>query len=62
MNSKIEKNFILSGGINFDDIEKINYLKSKSSFFYGVDINSKFEFAPGKKDIKKIEEFLKNII
>ena len=33
MNSKIEKNFILSGGINFDDIEKINYLKSKSSFF-----------------------------
>lgn len=62
MNSKIEKNFILSGGINFDDIEKINYLKSKSSFFYGVDINSKFEFEPGKKDIKKIEEFLKNII
>ena len=62
MNSKIEKNFILSGGINFDDIEKINYLKSKSSFFYGVDINSKFEFTPGKKDIKKIEEFLKNII
>ena len=62
MNSEIEKNFILSGGINFDDIEKINYLKSKSSFFYGVDINSKFEFTPGKKDIKKIEEFLKNII
>ena len=25
-----------------------------------VDINSKFEFEPGKKDIKKIEEFLKH--
>lgn len=62
INNKIEKNFILSGGIDFDDIEKIKYLQSKNRFFHGVDLNSKFEFEPGKKNIKKIKKFLKNII
>tara|TARA_Y200000002_G_scaffold255856_1_gene212264 strand:+ start:1642 stop:2259 length:618 start_codon:yes stop_codon:yes gene_type:complete len=58
--NEIKKNFILSGGIDFDDIEKIKYLKEKNSFFYGIDLNSRFEIEPGKKNNNKIEKFLKN--
>jgi phosphoribosylanthranilate isomerase len=49
---KLDKPFYLSGGIsleNFDDIKKIRHEK-----LIGIDVNSKFESAPGKKDIEKI--------
>jgi phosphoribosylanthranilate isomerase len=50
---KLDKPFYLSGGIsleNFDDIKKIRHEK-----LIGIDVNSKFESAPGKKDIEKIK-------
>ena len=47
---------------SFDDVEKIKYLRETNSFFYGIDLNSKFEVGPGKKNIKKIKEFLKKLI
>jgi len=53
---KLDKPFYLSGGIsleNFDDIKKIRHEK-----LIGIDINSKFETAPGKKDIKKIKQLI----
>lgn len=49
-----KKPFFLSGGIGLGDIEKIKELNLP---LYAIDVNSKFETAPGLKNI----ELLKNI-
>jgi phosphoribosylanthranilate isomerase len=49
----IPQKFLLSGGISLDDIPTVKNLKINN--FVGVDLNSKFETAPGMKDIKKLE-------
>jgi phosphoribosylanthranilate isomerase len=51
--------FFLSGGIgpnDIDDIMKISY-----PGFYGIDINSRFESAPGLKDISTLKKFITGI-
>jgi len=51
---KLDIPFFLSGGIgpdNLAEIKKINHPQ-----FYGIDLNSKFETAPGIKDINKLEK------
>ena len=53
--SKIEKPFFLSGGIGVADIAKIKAFKHPD--FYGVDINSKVEKAPGEKDMALVLQF-----
>ena len=59
-NYKGEKPFVLSGGL---DEKALNELKNYSfRKMVGVDLNSKFEDDPGKKNIKKIKEFLKELI
>jgi phosphoribosylanthranilate isomerase len=50
-----EKPFLLSGGIDLDNIDEIITL-SKTLPIYGIDVNSKFETEPGMKDIAKLEE------
>ncbi|XOV94181.1 MAG: phosphoribosylanthranilate isomerase [Bacteroidota bacterium] len=46
--------YFLSGGIELDDIENIKSMKLPG--LYAIDINSKFEIVPGKKDIEKIKK------
>lgn len=53
--STISKPFFLSGGIAIEDINALKQFKH--SFFYGVDINSKFETSPGIKNMNLIREF-----
>lgn len=53
--AKIEKPFFLSGGIAVEDAPKIKAFKHPD--FFGVDINSKFETAPGVKDMSKVLQF-----
>lgn len=56
--------FFLSGGIGINDVEKIKYFyyrKNMIGKMIGIDINSKFEFFPGKKNIKMIRDFIKDI-
>ena len=54
-----ETPFILSGGI---DLHSINSLKAFSHpRLAGYDINSRFETKPGKKDIKRVSKFVKQI-
>jgi len=48
--------FFLSGGIGLEDIQEI--MKLKLSFLFGIDVNSKFETAPGEKN----EELVKTMI
>ena len=53
--AKIEKPFFLSGGIGVEDAFKIKAFKHPD--FFGVDINSRFESAPGVKEMSKLLQF-----
>ena len=46
--------FFLSGGLSTDNLEEV--IKISHPQFYGVDLNSRFETAPGIKDIEKINK------
>ncbi|WP_160136863.1 phosphoribosylanthranilate isomerase [Chryseobacterium sp. c4a] len=46
--------YFLSGGISEENIKNIEELKQKP---FALDINSKFEIAPGDKDINRIKKF-----
>ena len=51
--------FLLSGGIGPEDAERVKvFLTSKC---IGIDLNSRFEIAPGLKDINKLRDFIKKI-
>ena len=52
--------FFLSGGIEPEDAEIINKLNFKQ--LVAVDLNSRFETAPGVKDIDKIRRFISNVL
>jgi phosphoribosylanthranilate isomerase len=51
--------YFLSGGISPDDVEKIKQLDD--SRFAAVDINSRFEIIPGKKEIELVKSFTKQL-
>ena len=67
--------FLLSGGIGPDDAERVNAFVRGDSFdersgkgerqsarkCIGIDLNSRFELAPGLKDITKLREFISNL-
>ena len=57
--SKIGKPFFLSGGIEREDALAIK--KFHHPFFYGIDVNSRFETKPGIKNIELIKEFVNQI-
>ncbi len=48
--------FFLSGGIGVEEVEELKKFKHPS--WVAIDVNSKFEDAPGVKNIKKIKQFL----
>jgi phosphoribosylanthranilate isomerase len=54
-----EKPYFLSGGISPGDAKKIIDLNDKR--MVAVDINSRFEIEPGKKDVKLIQKFYKQL-
>ncbi|MFT4224235.1 phosphoribosylanthranilate isomerase [Dysgonomonas sp.] len=51
--------FFLSGGISLEDAERIKEIQHPR--LYAVDLNSKFETAPGQKDIELVEQFIKQL-
>ncbi len=48
--------FLLSGGISYEHIDEIKYFKHPACI--GIDINSKFEYSPGNKDLITIKKFV----
>ncbi|WOI21758.1 phosphoribosylanthranilate isomerase [Nonlabens ulvanivorans] len=56
---KGEVPFLLSGGISIDDVAIVKDIKHK--MFLGVDLNSKFETAPGVKNIEEIKTFIEKL-
>ena len=56
-----KKPFFLSGGIGLDEVENVKKILKTDLPIYLIDVNSKFETAPGlkkEKDIKKFKEQL----
>ena len=51
--------FLLSGGIGPDDAERVNAFYHPKCI--GIDLNSRFELAPGLKDVAKLKEFMCNL-
>ena len=59
----IRKPFFLSGGIDPDDIEKLREFAKDpvAKDLFSIDVNSKFEVAPGVKDMHKLKDFVTSI-
>ena len=53
------KPYFLSGGIGIKDLNQLQDFKKSTAatYCYAVDVNSKFELAPAKKDKKSLEKF-----
>ena len=51
--------FLLSGGIGPDDVQKVKQFHHHKCI--GIDLNSRFESAPGLKDIVQLQTFIKQI-
>ncbi len=51
--------YFLSGGISIDDLNKIKEIKD--NMLYAIDINSRFELAPGLKDISVLKVLINRI-
>jgi len=51
--------FILSGGIGLDEVEKVKEILKTDLPIYAIDVNSKFEEKPGKKNIENLSKFKK---
>ena len=54
-----KKPYFLSGGIGLENVDQLQAFKKNTaaSYCYAVDVNSKFEVAPAKKDKKSLEKF-----
>jgi len=51
--------FLLSGGIGPEDAEQVKSFNHPQCI--GIDLNSRFEIAPGLKDINKLKQFLEQL-
>ncbi|MEO6188758.1 MAG: phosphoribosylanthranilate isomerase [Ginsengibacter sp.] len=58
-NANLGKQFFLSGGIGPDDAMALK--EFSHPYFYGIDINSRFEIEPGVKDMPAVIEFVKTV-
>jgi len=60
-NYPFDKPFFLSGGIGVTDVEELQKLSNSELPIYALDVNSKFESAPGKKNIEELKKFKKSL-
>jgi phosphoribosylanthranilate isomerase len=54
----INKPYFLSGGISPSDATKLKEFAGAHKDMFAADVNSRFEVAPGDKDMVKIKSFL----
>ncbi|MDX1327631.1 MAG: phosphoribosylanthranilate isomerase [Arenibacter sp.] len=59
-----QKPYFLSGGIGLEETDKIKEFlqRPESKYCYAIDVNSRFETAPGLKEVEKIKEFKKRVV
>jgi len=53
--------FILSGGIGLEEVDKVKEILATDLPIIALDVNSKFETAPGLKNIELLKQFQKEI-
>jgi len=56
-----DKGFLLSGGIDSESWGEVLTFAGNNPRMQGVDLNSKFEDAPGLKNIEKLKKFIQNL-
>lgn len=56
------KEFLLSGGLDEESATEIKALEKQIPQLTGVDLNSKFEDAPGLKNIEKLKRFKQRLL
>ena len=56
-----QKPFFLSGGIGLENTQEIKKLLNTDLPLYAIDVNSKFEVAPGLKKIEDLTQFKKEL-
>lgn len=56
------KSFLLSGGLDEQSAEEVLALRQQIPQLQGVDLNSKFEDAPGIKNIEKLKNFKSSLM
>ncbi|MEH6407751.1 MAG: phosphoribosylanthranilate isomerase [Leeuwenhoekiella sp.] len=56
-----DKPIILSGGIGLEEIDALKAIFDTDLPIYAVDVNSKFEDKAGFKNVRKLEDFIKEI-
>ena len=56
----LNKPFFLSGGIGPDDLDRLEEFSrsEKADLCHAIDVNSRFEVSPGRKDIEKLRKFI----
>lgn len=59
LNANIQKPFFLSGGIGLEDVEEVKKISHPQLF--AIDVNSRFETAPGIKAMDKMNRFFTDI-
>ena len=55
------KPFILSGGIGLEEMHAVQKIAASDLPLYAIDVNSKFENAPGLKNIDRLQELMKQL-
>ena len=56
-----QKPFFLSGGIGLENTQEIKELLNTDLPLFAIDVNSKFELAPGLKKIEALKQFKKEL-
>ena len=56
-----QKPFFLSGGIGLENTQEIKELLNTNLPLFAIDVNSKFELAPGLKKIEALKQFKKEL-
>jgi phosphoribosylanthranilate isomerase len=58
----LKKEYFLSGGIGPDDLDAIRAFRKSdyADLCHAIDVNSRFELSPGRKDIEKLKIFIKD--
>ena len=56
-----KKPFFLSGGIGIENVEELQKLLKTNLPIYAIDVNSKFESAPGIKKVNELKQFKKEL-
>ncbi|WP_293873363.1 phosphoribosylanthranilate isomerase [Flavobacterium sp.] len=59
----LDKPYFLSGGIGLENVDQVKVFikKEYAKNCFAIDLNSKFENAPGIKNVKILNEFIQNL-